>query len=127
MVPYVDYHYYAEEYKGDAIPQIAFEQLARDASVFVREITFDRIPEEIILDAVKDAVCAVCEVMYTEEQQVSQSGGREIKAENTDGYSVTYVTETQDGQSREEVLRRKMYQAAKEYLLFTGLLYQGVR
>ena len=127
MVTYVDYDYYVKEYKGDAIPQLAFDKLARDASAFVREITFDRIQEETIVDAVRDAVCAVCDVMYTEEQRVSQFGGREIKSENTDGYSVTYVTETQDGQSREEVLRRKMYQAAKEYLLFTGLLYQGVK
>lgn len=127
MVPYVDYDYYVKEYKGDAIPQTAFDKLARDASVFVREITFDRIQDEMIIDAVKDGVCAVCEVLYTEEQQLHKNGGKEVKSENTDGYSVTYVTEAQDGQSRKDVLRWKMYQAAKEFLLFTGLLYRGVR
>lgn len=124
MVAYVEYEYYKTKYKGAAIPADAFEEIARDASVFVREITFNRIKENTTED-VKDAVCAVCDVYFTEKVTLQKSGGKEVKSVNTDGYSVTYVSEGVEGQLREKVLYQKAYSAARPHLIHTGLLYRG--
>lgn len=125
MVSYIDLEYYQNFFSDISVPYDSFERIAREASLFVREITFNRIDEENIIEEVKDAVCAVCEVIYKEEKELENTNGREIKSENTDGYSVTYVTEQQDGVSRQDVLWNKKYQAARPYLLHTGLLNRG--
>lgn len=125
MVNYVDYEYYKSDFEGDAIPEESFGRIAKKSSVFVREITRNRVDVENIINDVKDAVCAVCEVMYNDEKILARINGREVKSENTDGYSVTYTSETQDGQTREQTLRKKMYSAARGYLIHTGLLYRG--
>ena len=49
------------------------------------------------------------------------------KSESNDGYSVTYVTEAQDGQTAEEALRKKIYEAIRLYLLPTGWLSRKVK
>ena len=125
MVSYIDLEYYQNFFSDMSVPYDSFDRIAREASLFVREITFNRIDEENITEEVKDAVCAVCEVIYKEEKELENTNGREIKSENTDGYSVTYVTEQQDGVSRQDILWNKKYQAARSYLLHTGLLNRG--
>ena len=126
MKPYVDYEYYCDSYHGIDISGIEFDKIAMKASLFIREITFNRIALENITDDVKNAVCAVCEVRYQDEVMLNEYGGRAVKSENNDGYSVSFVTEGTDGQTHEEVLWDKMYAAARPYLLHTGLLYRGV-
>lgn len=121
---YADYEYYADTYKGTVIPEEAFPEAIREASAFIREITHDRIDE--VTDDVRDAACSVAEVRYLESEAQSQGNDSwEVKSENTDGYSVSYVTEGKDGETREETVRRKMYLAARKYLIHTGLLYAG--
>lgn len=73
---------------------------------------------------VKDAVCAVADVYCSYDQKQASAGM--VKSENNDGYSVTYVTEQTDGQTAEEVLRKKAYAAASAYLLPTGWLSRKV-
>ena len=73
---------------------------------------------------VKDAVCAVADVYCSYDQKQASAGM--VKSENNDGYSVTYVTEQTDGQTTEEVLRKKAYAAASAYLLPTGWLSRKV-
>ena len=129
MLQYADYQYYVGSYQGTAIPEDSFPAVMRDASAFVREITANRVDPDAIPEEVKDASCAVADVIQAENDRISNTengDGREIKSENTDGYSVSYVTEGTDGQPRDEVLRKKKYQAARPYLLHTGLLYLGV-
>lgn len=121
---YADYEYYADTYKGTVIPEEAFPEAIRKASAFIREITHDRIDE--VTDDVRDAACSVAEVRYLEsEAQSHGNDNREVKSENTDGYSVSYVTEGRDGETREETVRRKMHLTARKYLIHTGLLYAG--
>lgn len=125
---YVDFQYYRDTFKGNLIPGDAFDRHARMASVFVREITFNRADANYIAEEVKDAVCAVCEVYYAQEiKQQSGRDGRELKSESNDGYNVSYVTESQDGELSESLLRRKSYDAAYPYLIHTGLLDRGCR
>lgn len=122
---YVTYEYYAEEYGGKLIEEKPFSAMERRAKAYIRQLTYVR--GDIFAlenDAVKDAVCAAAEVYYQYETNRKTAGT--IKSENTDGYSVTYVTEQTDGKTAEEVLKKKAYDAVYPYLLATGWLSRKV-
>ena len=122
---YVDYAYYASEDGGEIIPENKFSGYERRAEAYIRKITYvrgDIFSTES--DMVKDAVCAVADVYCSYDQKQASAGM--VKSENNDGYSVTYVTEQTDGQTAEEVLRKKAYAAASAYLLPTGWLSRKV-
>lgn len=122
---YVDYAYYASEYGGEIISEKKFSRYERRAEAYIRKITYvrgDIFSAES--DMVKDAVCAVADVYCSYDQKQASAGM--VKSENNDGYSVTYVTEQTDGQTVEEVLRKKAYAAASAYLLPTGWLSRKV-
>ena len=122
---YVDYAYYVSEYGGEIIPEKKFSGYERRAEAYIRKITYvrgDIFSTES--DMVKDAVCAVADVYCSYDQKQASAGM--VKSENNDGYSITYVTEQTDGQTAEEVLRKKAYAAASAYLLPTGWLSRKV-
>lgn len=121
MVQYVDFDYYEDTYEGVAIPEDSFNKYAIKASVHLKRFTFDRIDENDVPECVKYACCEMCEAIYQHEQ--AQIGGRTVKSESNDGYSVTFVTE-QDGQN--DALGSKLYSIAKLYLADTNLLNMGV-
>lgn len=121
----IDYTYYRDTFGGRTVSGEDFPRLVRKAGAYIQYLTGGRAADSQ-LDAVKDAVCAVCDVYATEEEKVkTQKDTREVASENNDGYSVSYVTEGQAGQTHEETIRQKAYQAAYPYLAFTGLLYRG--
>ena len=108
---YVDYAYYIGEYGGTLIPENSFKSFERKSESYIRQLTYVR--GDIFAqkdDVVKDAVCAVAEVYYSLDKSCSYN--RNVKVENNDGYSVTYVTEQMDGQTVEELIRKKAYKAA---------------
>ena len=78
---------------------------------------------------VKLAVCAAAEVVHYHNNQASANGNQAagVKSETNDGYSVTYITEGQDGQTAEELLRKKILEAARVYLLPTGWLSRSLK
>lgn len=123
---YATYEYYTETYFGTAIPETVFPRMIRKASQYIDYFTFGRLSEENVdsYPTLPDCACDMAEVIY-KMTEGSPGVGREKKSENTDGYSVTYVTESVDGQSKEDVLKKKLYSIAKLYLLETGLLYCG--
>ena len=121
MGRYVDYQYYAANYGGLIVPEAAFFTSALKASAFLDHITFGRIGEPD--DKVKMAACQLTEIQYQFDERV---GKREVKSENNDGFSISYVTEGKDGESAETMLQRKMYAAARVWLGNTELLYLGV-
>ena len=93
-----------------------FKRLSRSASAYLDSITFDRIPsvtDEKIKERVKEACCAVADVLLQKEQRDG------IASETNDGISVTYTTEGSTDEQR-------LYRAAVLYLSNTGLLYRGV-
>lgn len=122
---YVTYGYYADEYGGKLIEEKRFSVMERRAKAYIRQLTYVR--GDIFAlenDTVKDAVCAAAEVYYQYETNRKTAGT--IKSENTDGYSVTYVTEQTDGKTAEELLKKKAYDAVYPYLLTTGWLSRKV-
>lgn len=112
---YADYTYYCSLYGGSIIAEADFTRLSRIASAFIDTITYGRAAMATGIDSerVKDACCAVCEVIYQEDN------GGEVASASNDGYSESYVT---SGKS----IDRKKYDAAAVFLSSSGLLYSGV-
>ena len=102
-----DFDYYVSEYGGTELDSGSFKQLSLRASALVNSYTFGRA-EASELDAVKDAVCAVAEVIHRHEKN------KNIKSENNDGYSVTYS-------EQECKLSDDIYNTVMTHLQHTGL------
>jgi hypothetical protein len=116
MTPYIDYQYYIDEYGGGSIPAADFTKAARYASYKINEITFQRAPDYLdkYEKEIKLATCAVADALYETE-------GREaIASEHVGNYSVTYRTE---GGVTSQAIR----QAARQYLIGTGLMSRRIR
>lgn len=112
---YADYTYYISIYGGNKVSESDFMRLARMASAYIDAVTFgkaENASDAKIEGKIKDACCAVCDVIAQEEN------GGEIASASNDGYSESYVA---SGKSAEQ----KRYEAAAVFLLPTGLLYAG--
>ena len=122
MKVYANYEFYSDDYKGVKIKPEDFDAAALHATQYIKYITLGR-SDSYDGDELKYATCEIAEV-YLELFVLKM--GNEIKSENTDGYSVSYVTQGRDGESREELFRRRAYAIANKWLSFTGLLYRGI-
>lgn len=121
---YATYAYYISTYRGN-LTEEEFEKAIIPATAHVRRITFGRADQNMELDEVKLATCAVCDLLANDEKARSQHSGRTVVSENTDGYSVTYES-GRNGDTADDLLTRKIYEVAELYLEPTGLLYAGV-
>nr|DAG79990.1 MAG TPA: Head Tail Connector Protein [Caudoviricetes sp.] len=117
---YTTYAYYISTYRGN-LTEEEFEKSIVQATAHVRRITFGQADENMDMDEVKFTTCAVCDVLANDEKARSGHLGRTVISESTDGYSVTYENRGDD------LLTRKIYEAAETYLEPTGLLYLGVK
>ena len=86
---YTTYAYYISTYRGN-LTEEEFEKSIVQATAYVRRITFGRAEQNMELDEVKLATCAICDLLANDEKARSQHSGRTVVSENTDGYSVTY-------------------------------------
>ena len=122
---YVNYDFYKNTFGGN-IPEDKFKAVEAQAEAHISYFTYingDIFAKES--DRVKLAVCSAAEIIYNYTN--NQTGGAGLRSESSDGYSVSYVTEAQDGQTSEEVLRKKVYEAIRLYLLPTGWLSRKVK
>lgn len=119
------YKYYRESFGGDIVPEEYFARCANLAGRYIDRFTFRRITEENRdgFPSIKDCACEMAETVY---ELRFKDGGKAVKSENTDGYSVSYVTERQDGEDVGTVLEKKLYGICRLYLMDTGLMYRGV-
>ncbi len=111
---YADYTYYKDIYLG-TMPEEDYKRLSQQASAYIDNITFGRASKnqpEKILSKIKDACCAVSDVLHQK-----QSGG-EIVAQRVGSWSKEFAS---SGKTSEQ----KQYEAAHMYLAMTGLMYQG--
>ena len=123
---YVTYDFYSKTF-GSLIPEDDFPKIGAEAEAAISYLTYvngDIFAKED--SRVKLAVCAAAEVIYNSKQNNGTSRSAGIKSESNDGYSVTYVTEAQDGQTAEAALRKKVAEAVRLYLLPTGWLSRKV-
>ena len=119
---YATHEYYANEYGGFLISEEVFQGLSKKASQYVDYFTFGRITEgnASTFPSLADCVCNMAEIIYRIAGKTGYE--KEKKSESQDGYSVAYVTESTDGKSMDELLKRKLYAIAQIYLSDTGLL-----
>lgn len=121
---YVSYDFYKETL-GGIIPAESFPRAEMQAEAHIKALTYINGDIFAVESAtIKVAVCAAAEVIYQHEKNGSTAG---IKSESNDGYSVSFVAEAQDGQTAEEALRKKVYEAVRLYLLPTGWLGRKVK
>lgn len=121
---YADYEFYTTTYKGNLLKE-EFEKTIMKASAYVRRITFGRADDNMEMEEVKLAACAVCDLIANDEKVRSKHSGRVVTSENTDGYSVSYESGGSGG-TADELLSRKISDTLELYLMPTGLLYMGV-
>ena len=117
---YADYSYYQETF-GGTMPEAAYAAAERKAEACISYLTYlngDIFATED--DRVKQAVCTAADVIL-EDSQKRASGSAGLKSESNDGYSVSYVTEQQDGQTAEEALRRKVFEAIYLCFIFSSV------
>lgn len=121
---YATYEYYRDKYGGEMMLENFSKAIAK-AGQYIDSFTFGRITEEDMETYPSLPVCA-CEMAEIICRMSGNDGmAREVKSENTDGFSVTYVTESMDGMLAEDTLKRKLYAVAETYLMSTGLLGFG--
>ena len=114
----VTYEWYADKFPGGIIPDyISFAAQLTEAEAFVDRITGGRIVEAT--DAVKNAICAVAEVIYKQ----AQDDAPKVSSESVGNHSKSYNTKTISTAEREAEKARK----ARLYLSGAGLLYRGLR
>lgn len=107
-MPYADYSWYKEVYKGTELREDEFSSLALKASKYLDKITFGRIDDAD--DNVKLAMCAVAEEM------LKVGIASHIASETNDGYSISYKNTGE---------RESLYKTAGLFLP-PELLYRGV-
>ena len=123
---YVSYEYYIAAFGGVKMEMEEFYAAERAAEAYIRYMTFPNGDVFGTADcAVKNAVCAAAEA-YHDVMLGTSSGNGPIKSESNDGYSVTYASQGKDGEAAETLAHRKMYEAARIYLLLTGWLNRRI-
>lgn len=129
LVPYADYTYYTNEYKGNQLSEEEFNAQILKATRYVNYFTFNRIVDITQLDtdtqsAIRDCVCDLAENLHLQLTTGDLVSNK--KMEMVDGYTVSYAVEGKDGEIGTVTLRRKLYSVAQIYLVETGLLYRGL-
>lgn len=91
---YADYEYYLQEFCRGNEPKVNLAEWPKIAAAASREIdrlTFGRLQQGAeVTDDVKNAVCAVAEVLQKAEQAKS-SIPIEVQSESVDGVSISYT------------------------------------
>ncbi|MGX8711632.1 MAG: hypothetical protein ACQGTM_15475 [bacterium] len=102
---------------GSAIDEDAFPALAREASLFIDQLTFNRLNQGwAVTDVVKMATCAVAEAVKTNEAARTVAAGK--KSESVGSWSVSY----QSAAEISAAVNDAMADAATPYLIYTGLM-----
>lgn len=123
---YADFSYYRDVYKGTAVAdEDAYAAVGRHASLFIDQITFNRLHQSWLAttDAVKMAACAVADSIKQYEAAAEQVvSAAALKSETVGGWSGTYQDTTEARAAIESV----MMEAARPYLIYTGLMDRSI-
>lgn len=126
MEAYIDYTYYKDVYRGNAMPKDECTRVAQKASAYLRYITMNRITQPVP-EEVRDACCEIAENIYAAAKTAALSEkSNGVKSENNDGHSVTFLTPGELNTAYRNT-EKKNRDAARMYLANTGLLYRGIR
>lgn len=123
MKPYADYSFYHEQYHGE-MEELDFQRWIISSTQFIRYATMGR-SDSYTGDELKYAACEVADIYHELSEAPSGPSGLK-KSESNDGYSVSFVVEGKDGETREAYIGRKAYYAIRKWLISTGLLSRKV-
>ncbi len=122
---YADFEYYVCTYMGSAVPEDVFPMLAMKASAYVDYITMNRAKTAAgdAGDAVKNAVCALAEIIQDGEKlnAVSTDTERQVSSETVGAWSRSYGNKSVSATDVQMIETRKR-EAAAMYLAPYGLL-----
>lgn len=122
---YADFEYYATKFYGTAIDEDAFPALAGRASAYVDYVTMNRARNVTgdAMTAVKNAVCALCEVMQDGERlnSVAFNAERLVASESVGDWSKSYGTKAVSAADM-QLLEARKREIAAMYLAPYGLL-----
>lgn len=122
---YADYDYYESVYQGGAIGPEDFPRLARRASAYIDAATMDRARNAAggRMEAVKQAACALAEVLQDEERTLKRTftSDRPVQSETVGPWTKNYGSQTVTGAETGLIEHRKR-EALQIYLGPVGLL-----
>ena len=134
---YADYEYYTTTYLGSAIKEEDFLRLAMRASSFLDYYTQGRAAQNVDLDALKMACCAIADqYQYIDTAQAlaqksltaSLESDGELQSQTVGSWSKTYRSggdSAQQALSSVQTAKASLSSIAQQYLAGTGLLYRG--
>lgn len=130
---YADYDFYTSTYLGTLFlddegneEENMWTRCEREASLYIDKMTYGRLINNPlkVTDNVKNAVCAVCDVIYKHIKMEDRvSGNSEVSSFSDDGYSESY----KDTKTQANDFELKKYEALSTYILPSDALrYAGV-
>lgn len=134
---YADYEYYTTTYLGSAIKEEDFPRLAMRASSFLDYYTQGRAAQNVDMDALKMACCAIADqYQYIDTAQAlaqksltaSLESDGELQSQTVGSWSKTYRSggdSAQQALSSVQTAKASLSSIAQQYLAGTGLLYRG--
>lgn len=125
MKIYADYQFYEDNYHG-LQKESEFGHAVVQASQYIRYVTLGK-SDNYAGDELKYATCVLVDAYISAYKMAGglNSSGQK-RSEITDGYSVSYTTQIKDGESAEELFKRKAYPLVVQWLMPTGLLSRKV-
>ena len=124
---YVDFGYYSSVFSGSVLTAETFPKAEQEAETYIRYLTYlngDIFADKVQADAVKSAVCAAADAYHMAVRETAEGGN--VKSENKDGLSLSFVVARRDGETTDEYIKRCMYQVIRIRLLPTGWLSRKV-
>ena len=113
----VDYEYYIGVYSGGVFKDAsAFASALTEAEAYIDNLTRGKATEDT--PAVKNAICAVAEVIHKQAHDEESA----ISSESVGNHSRTYTSSKKTDAEREQ----EKYRKAAIYLSRTGLLFRGL-
>lgn len=134
---YANYEYYTSTYLGTAIKEDDFPRLSMRASSFLDYYTQGMAAQNVNLDALKMACCAIAEQYQSIEaaQSLAQKSltasletDGELQSQTVGSWSKTYRSGGETAQQAAvaaQTAQASLSAAAMQYLAGTGLLYRG--
>lgn len=129
-MPYVDYAYYKDIYKGTLVTEEQFNSLAERASDIIDMVTSFKLlgvdislEHQIIQTNVKKAVATQIEYMVSHGGELTIHGG---SPSSVSIGNFSYSSGNRQGQSDTSREQQIISPAVMNYLRPTGLLYKGI-
>lgn len=137
-LPYADFAYYQNVFKGSLIPDEAlFCKYAERASEFIDTVTFDKLQDENLFNLhkskIQKCICALTEKIFRRNlvysDGVPDAEHFSKSSETIGAYSVSYQNPyeyIQEISMTDAEFQKSLKNTALYYLSNTGLLYRGV-